>query len=49
MNLQQPQGRSERPDIKARVAGNRSALQVHEDCLIGTRNAEIGSRSSPDQ
>ena len=40
------QGHSEWAENKARVSGNRSALQVHEDCLIRTRNAVTGSRSS---
>jgi hypothetical protein len=38
--------RSERVESKARVSGNRNALEVHEDCLNGSRNAAIGPRSS---
>jgi len=38
--------RSERVESKARVSGNRNALEVHADCLHGSRNAVIGSRSS---
>jgi len=44
--MNKEQRRSERVQGKARVSGHRNALEVHEDGLIGTRNAAMSPRSS---